>query len=324
MTVAILVVGGAGYIGSHTCLDLSEQGCLPVTYDNLSNGHAEFVQWGPLETGELADTDRLSDVMAKYHPEAIVHFAGLIEVGQSVKDPLSFYSNNVSGTISLLTAAERNGIDKIVFSSTCATYGLPKTVPLSEDHPQAPINPYGHSKLLVETILRDCAAYRDLKPVILRYFNAAGADFEGRIGERHDPETHVVPIAIDVALGRRDQFVCNGTDYDTRDGSAVRDYVHVADLARAHSRAVSYLLNGGDAVTLNLGTGHGTTVFELVKAVERVCGRPFPLRTGPRREGDAPVLVADNRKARDVLDWAPKYDLDAIVQSAWNWHTAPR
>ncbi|WP_370638344.1 UDP-glucose 4-epimerase GalE [Aurantimonas sp. VKM B-3413] len=317
----ILVVGGAGYIGSHTCLDLSAKGFTPVVYDNLSNGHSEFVRWGPLEVGQLEDQDRLRAVIAQYRPAAIVHFAALIEVGESVKDPLGFYRNNVAGTIALLAAATECGVDKIVFSSTCATYGAPEAIPMAETHGQAPINPYGRSKLMVEEILRDLGTYRGVRSVILRYFNAAGADPEGRIGEWHDPETHAIPLAIDAALGRREGFTVFGTDYDTRDGTCVRDFVHVMDLADAHSRAVQYLIAGGASEALNLGTGTGTTVKELLATIQTVTGRRFPLTYADRRPGDSPALVADNAKARAVLGWSPRHDLASIIETAWNWHS---
>lgn len=319
--VNILVVGGAGYIGAHTCLDLASKGFTPVVFDNLSNGHAEFVRWGPLEEGDIRDRSRLESVMEAYRPAAIVHFAALIEVGHSVADPLTYYENNVGGTLSLLSAARRFGIDKLIFSSTCATYGVPQTVPMTEAHAQAPISPYGRSKLLVETILRDLDASDTLRSVCLRYFNAAGADPQGRIGEWHDPETHVIPLAIETALGRRPAFQILGTDYPTPDGSCVRDFVHVLDLADAHSRAVQYLLDGGASVALNLGTGRGTTVLELVGEIERRSGRPLPVVRKERRPGDPPTLVADNALARQTLDWAPAYDLSAIIDTAWTWHT---
>ena len=234
----VLVVGGAGYIGSHTCLNLAERGFTPVVYDNLSNGHAEFVKWGPLEHGDIRDRQRLAAVIETYRPQAIVHFAALIEVGESVKAPAAFFDNNVAGTLSLLLAAQQAGIDKLVFSSTCATYGLPVDVPMRETHPQNPINPYGRSKLIVEQMLADLDRHQGFRSVVLRYFNAAGADPEGRIGERHSPETHAVPLAIEAALGRRAGFSVFGTDYDTRDGTCVRDFIHVCDLADAHGRAV--------------------------------------------------------------------------------------
>ncbi|MBX5220913.1 UDP-glucose 4-epimerase GalE [Rhizobium sp. NLR8a] len=316
----VLVVGGAGYIGSHTCLDLANKGYGPVVFDNFSNGHREFVKWGPAEEGDIRDRARLDEVMAKHKPAAILHFAALIEVGESVKDPVSFYENNVIGTLTLLSAAQAAGINAFVFSSTCATYGLPQSVPLDETHRQVPINPYGRTKYIVEQALADYDQYKGLRSVVLRYFNAAGADFEGRIGEWHQPETHAIPLAIDAALGRRQGFKVFGSDYETRDGTCVRDYIHVLDLADAHVRAVEYLLKGGDSVSLNLGTGTGTTVRELLGAIEDVSNRPFPVEYIGRREGDSHTLVANNDKARDVLGWVPQYDLSEIIRSAWNWH----
>ncbi|MGO8102154.1 UDP-glucose 4-epimerase GalE [Rhizobium leguminosarum] len=316
----VLVVGGAGYIGSHTCLDLANKGYTPVVFDNFSNGHREFVRWGPAEEGDIRDRARLDEVLAKHKPAAILHFAALIEVGESVKDPVSFYENNVIGTLTLLSAAQAAGINAFVFSSTCATYGLPQSVPLDETHRQVPINPYGRTKYIVEQALADYDQYRSLRWVVLRYFNAAGADFEGRIGEWHQPETHAIPLAIDAALGRRQGFKVFGSDYETRDGTCVRDYIHVLDLADAHVRAVEYLLKGGDSVALNLGTGTGTTVKELLGAIEDVSNRPFPVEYIGRREGDSHTLVANNDKARDVLGWVPQYDLSEIIRSAWDWH----
>ncbi|MDC7744257.1 UDP-glucose 4-epimerase GalE [Rhizobium binxianense] len=316
----VLVVGGAGYIGSHTCLDLANKGYTPVVFDNFSNGHREFVKWGPAEEGDIRDRARLDEVLAKHKPAAILHFAALIEVGESVKDPVSFYENNVIGTLTLLSAAQAAGVNAFVFSSTCATYGLPQSVPLDETHRQVPINPYGRTKYIVEQALADYDQYRSLRSVVLRYFNAAGADFEGRIGEWHQPETHAIPLAIDAALGRRQGFKVFGSDYETRDGTCVRDYIHVLDLADAHVRAVEYLLKGGDSVALNLGTGTGTTVKELLGAIEDVSNRPFPVEYIGRREGDSHTLVANNDKARDVLGWVPQYDLSEIIRSAWNWH----
>jgi UDP-glucose 4-epimerase len=317
----ILVVGGAGYIGSHTCLKLAEEGYSPVVFDNLTNGHEEFVQWGPLEKGDIRDRKRLDEVFAKYKPKAVLHFAALIEVGESVKDPVSFYDNNVVGSLTLLAAAMNAGVEAFVFSSTCATYGLPQQIPMDETHPQAPINPYGRTKFIVEQALKDYDQYKGLKSVMLRYFNAAGADFEGRIGEWHKPETHAIPLAIDAALGRRAGFKVFGTDYDTRDGTCVRDYIHIFDLADAHVRAVDYLLGGGETVELNLGTGTGTTVKELLDTISKVSGKPFPVEYTDRREGDSTTLVANNQKAREVLGWEPKHTLDEIIKSAWDWHS---
>jgi UDP-glucose 4-epimerase len=290
-------------------------------YDNLSNGHAEFVKWGPLERGDIRDRKRLDEVVAKHKPSAIIHFAAAIEVGDSVRDPGAYYENNVAGTITLLRAAQAANIDKIVFSSTCATYGIPLSIPMDESHSQLPINPYGQSKLLVEHILRDLDRYQGFRSFILRYFNAAGADPEGRIGEWHSPETHAIPIAMDAALGRRPHFQVLGTDYETRDGSCVRDFVHVLDLADAHTRAVQYLLKNGTSHALNLGTGNGTTVKEMLDAIRRVVGRDFEVRYGPRRAGDSPALVADNTLARQTIGWSPRHDLDSIIETAWNWHS---
>ena len=316
----ILVVGGGGYIGSHTCLDLAEKGYTPIVYDNFSNGHREFVKWGPVEEGDIRDRARLDEVFRKYAPAAVIHFAALIEVGESVKDPLAFYENNVAGSLTLFAAARAANCRRLVFSSTCATYGVPEQTPMTETHPQAPINPDGRSKLITEEILRDLCAHDGFRAVTLRYFNAAGADPEGRIGERHDPETHAVPLAIEAALGRRNGFSIFGDDYDTRDGSCVRDFVHVMDLAEAHTRAIDHLLNDGRSVALNLGTGKGTTVKELLAAIGDVVGREIAITQASRRPGDTAALVADNSMARDVLGWVPRNDLSSIVSTAWKWH----
>jgi UDP-glucose 4-epimerase len=317
----ILVVGGAGYIGSHTCLDLFGKGFTPVVYDNLSNGHAEFAKWGPLEIGDIRDRKRLDEVFATHKPQAIIHFAGAIEVGESVRDPAAYYENNVAGTITLLRAAQAAGVEKMVFSSTCATYGAPSSIPMTEEHPQRPMNPYGRSKLIIEDILRDLDRYQGFRSFILRYFNAAGADPEGRIGEWHTPETHAIPIAMDAALGRRSHFSIFGSDYDTRDGSCVRDFVHVLDLADAHTRAVEQLLDNSRSHALNLGTGQGTSVRELLDTIAQLVGRRFDIRYEPPREGDSPALVADNTLARRTIGWSPQHDLKSIIETAWNWHT---
>lgn len=321
MSKKVLVVGGAGYIGSHTCLLLAERGYEPVVYDNFSNGHREFVKWGPAEEGDIRDRTRLDEVFARHKPAAVLHFAALIEVGESVKNPVGFYENNVVGSLTLLASALAADVNAFVFSSTCATYGLPQTTTIDETHPQAPINPYGRTKWVVEQAIRDYANHAGLRAVILRYFNAAGADFEGRIGEWHEPETHAIPLAIDAALGRRDGFKVFGSDYETRDGTCVRDYIHVLDLADAHVRAVDYLLSGGETVALNLGTGRGTSVRELLEAVSDASGRPMPTDYAARRPGDSPTLVADNAMAQQVLGWSPRYDLSDIIGSAWQWHS---
>jgi len=316
----ILVTGGAGYIGSHTCLALSERGYTPVVYDSLVNGHREFVQWGPFEQGDIRDQQRLEQVIQAYKPAAIVHFAGLIEVAESITNPIAFFDNNVSGSLALFACALRAGIDKVVFSSTCATYGIPQEIPMRESHPQSPISPYGTSKLLVEKLLADLSTFQNLRSVILRYFNAAGADLKGRIGERHNPESHVIPIAIDVARGARPVFRIYGSDYPTPDGTCIRDFIHVADLADAHARGIDYLLGGGASVALNLGTGQGTSVKQLVHVIERMSNIRLPIEFAARREGDPPQLIADNTKAKMTLQWQPFQQLEDIVKSAWNWH----
>lgn len=317
----VLVVGGAGYIGSHTCLSLAKKGYLPVVYDNFTSGHREFVRWGPLEEGDIRDRDRLREVLRFHKPVAALHFAGLIEVGQSFKEPEAFYDVNVSGALTLLGALIEADIRTVVFSSTCATYGTPELLPLDEEHPQRPINPYGRTKLLVEQALRDFDQCGRMRSVMLRYFNAAGADFEGRIGEWHTPETHAIPLAIEAALGRREHFTIFGSDYETRDGTCVRDYVHVNDLADAHVRALEYLLQGGETAAVNLGTGTGTSVKELIAAVETVSKRPLPVLQAERRPGDPPLLVASNETARHLLGWEPRYNTDDIIRSAWQWHS---
>lgn len=319
-TRIVLVAGGAGYVGSHTCLRLAEAGFTPVVYDNLSNGHRQFVQWGPFEEGDIRDRARLDEVFARWRPAAVLHFAALIEVGESVRHPGRFYEVNVGGAANLIEAARDAGCEALVFSSTCATYGDPVRLPMDESHPQAPLNPYGRSKLMIEQALADMDRYAGFRSIRLRYFNAAGCDPEGRIGERHEPETHAIPLALHAALGRRAGFSLFGTDYDTRDGTAVRDYIHVLDLADAHVLALKRLLGGGGSEVFNLGTGTGTTVRELVEAIRAVTGRPFPVAEAPRRDGDAPVLVADNRKARETLGWAPRFGLEDIVRHAWDWH----
>lgn len=318
----VLVTGGAGYVGSHASLALRQAGFIPVVYDNLSNGHEAFVQWGPFERGDILDRDRLDAVIALYRPIAVMHFAALIEVGESVLQPARFYRNNVVGALTLIEAAQAGGIDKLVFSSTCATYGEPVHVPMDETHPQNPINPYGRTKLMIEQALADLDRHGGLRSVSLRYFNAAGADPEGRIGERHSPETHAIPLAIQALLGQRASFSVFGSDYDTPDGTAVRDYVHVLDLADAHVRALRYLIEGGATTAINLGTGTGTSVRELIGAIGSVAGVSLPVVEAERRTGDAPLLVANGERARDVLGWSPSRDLLDVVSSALAWHRA--
>jgi UDP-arabinose 4-epimerase len=317
----IVVTGGAGYIGSHTCRELASQGYAPVVFDNLSEGHRWAVRYGPIVEGHLADTDLLRGTLEQLRPEAIIHFAAHAYVGESMNDPLKYFRNNVAGTISLLEAMQAARVDRLVFSSTCATYGMPAAIPIGENQPQVPVNPYGESKLFVERMLAWTARTRGMKYVALRYFNAAGADIGGELGESHDPETHLVPLAIHAALGLRDHLDVFGTDYGTPDGTAIRDYIHVTDLARAHVAALQYLTRGGTSGAFNLGTGVGVSVREVIRSVERVSQRRVPVAERPRRDGDPEALVADPRRAQTVLGWQPRHsDLTTIVETAWRWH----
>ena len=316
----VLVTGGAGYIGAHVCLALAEAGFLPVVYDDLSQGHAAFVQWGPLERGDIRDAARLDEAIARHRPVSVLHLAGLIEVSASCQDPGPYFAVNVVGALTLIEAARRGGVETLVFSSTCAIYGNPASLPIDETQAQVPFSPYGRSKLMVEQALADYSRHLGFRSVCLRYFNAAGADPQGRIGERHQPETHAIPLAIQAAQGQRASFSIFGSDYDTPDGTAVRDYVHVLDLAEAHVRALRYLLGGGQTLPLNLGAGLGVSVRDLITAIERIAGAPFLVKTSPRRAGDAACLVADIAKAREILGWAPTRGFDDIIASAWAWH----
>ena len=317
----ILVTGGAGYVGSHCCLALKRAGHDVVVYDNLFNGHERFVKWGPFERGDIRDKARLSDVFAHHTPHAVIHCAALIEVGESVKHPDRFYDNNVTGALVLLEVMREAGVKPFVFSSTCATYGEPQRLPMDETHPQNPVSPYGWTKLMIERASADIAAAHGLKFAHLRYFNAAGACPDEGIGERHEPETHAIPLALMTLLGRREGFQIFGQDWDTRDGSCLRDYVHVLDLADAHVRAVERLLAGGESIAANLGTGDGVTVLELLAAIERVTGKRVPASAAPRRDGDSPALVADNSYAQRELGWTPSRDTDAVIVDAWKWHS---
>lgn len=317
----VLVTGGAGYIGSHTCKALARAGYQPIVLDNLVHGHDWAVRWGPLVVGDIGDRASLDRAIADYRPCAVVHFAALIEVGESVRDPGRYYRNNVVGSLNLLEALRDHGIPHLIFSSSCAVYGLPEQLPLIEDHPKRPINPYGVSKQMVEEMLADFGQAYGLGWVALRYFNAAGADPEGELGEAHRPETHLIPLAIQAALGQGPSLQIFGDDYPTPDGSCIRDYVHVADLAAAHVLALEYLRKGGQSTAFNLGTGQGASVFAVIAAVERVTGRRVPYTLGPRRAGDPPVLYADAAKARDGLGWRPQYpELDSMIEHAWRWH----
>jgi UDP-arabinose 4-epimerase len=321
----VLVTGGAGYIGSHTCKALHAAGFKPVTFDNLKRGNIEAVKWGPLETGELADGARLREVIARHRPVAVIHFAALAYVGESNEDPAAYYRNNVGGTAELLGAMRDADVHRIVFSSTCAVYGTPESVPIRENMPYAPINPYGATKMVCERMLHESAQASPLRFTALRYFNAAGADPDGEIGECHVPETHAIPLVLESAAGAQKAFTIFGDDYPTPDGTCIRDYIHVADLADAHVKALRALMDGADTATFNIGTGRGWSVRELVDTAARVTEREVPVRVGPRRPGDPAELVADPGRAKERLGWVPRYpDLLAQVRHAWAWHNGGR
>ncbi len=318
----ILVTGGAGYIGSHTCQLLAQRGYEPVVYDNLVYGHASAVQWGPLHRGDLFEKDKLRQVFESEKIEAVLHFAAYAYVGESVKDPMKYYRNNVMGTMSLLEVCVEKNIKKFVFSSTCATYGAPEQVPIDEESRQNPINPYGQSKLMVEKILKDLCHAIDMRAVALRYFNASGADLEGRIGEDHDPETHLIPLTLIAATDPTKPLTIFGRDYPTPDGTCIRDYIHVTDLADAHILALEKMSELPDRFSyFNLGTGHGYSVAEILAQTEAVTGRKVAQQWGERRPGDPPELVASGEKAQKLLGWQPRHsDLTTILKTAWNWH----
>ena len=317
----ILVCGGAGYIGSHINKQLNKEGYETVVFDNLVYGHKEAVKWGELIVGDLKNIADINAVFDKYDIDAVFHFAAYAYVGESVDDPEKYYYNNVANTLKLLNAMKAHGCNKIRFSSTCATYGEPKRVPITEDMPQNPINPYGATKLMVERIFKDYNRAYGLRFVVLRYFNAAGADPDSEIGESHDPETHIIPLVLDAASGLRPDIKVFGTDYDTEDGSCIRAYIHVTDLATAHLLALHHLENGKPSDFFNLGNEKGTSVLEVVESVKRVTGREFTVTLAGRRPGDPAKLVGASSKAKTILGWKPKYeDIDTIVSHAWKWH----
>jgi len=317
----VLVTGGAGYIGSHAVRLLARAGHDVWVYDNLCAGHRQAVPAGRLIEGQLMDRPRVAETLKQHGIEAVMHFAAFAAVGESVVDPAKYYQNNIVASLHLLEAMRATGVNKIVFSSTTATYGVPKTVPITEEEPQKPINPYGFAKLVIEHALADYAHAYGLGYAALRYFNAAGASPEGDLGEDHDPETHLIPIVLQVALGQRDHVSVFGEDYPTPDGTCIRDYIHVDDLGTAHVAALERL-EPGKGLQLNLGTGRGNSVREIIEACRRVTGHAIPTQIGPRREGDPPQLVADSQKAQRVLNWRPQYtDIEAIVRTAWRWHS---
>ena len=321
----ILIVGGCGYIGSHTNKELAKRGYETIVVDNLKRGHLEFAKWGRLILGDLADTELLRLIFKTYPIKVVMHFSALAYVGESVANPQEYYFNNVANTLNLFQVMLEHNVKNLIFSSSCATYGYSRTIPITEDHPQEPINPYGQTKLTVEKILRDYDHAYALKYVTLRYFNAAGADPEGEIGEWHEPETHLIPLALDVAAGNSQNIKIYGTDYQTNDGTCIRDYIHVTDLANAHILAMEYLLDVGVSECFNLGNGKGFSVREILKTVKSVTGTTVNSLEWERRPGDPPILIGDYRKAKANLNWKPEYDdICVIVSTAWNWHKTLR
>jgi UDP-arabinose 4-epimerase len=321
--VRVLVAGGAGYIGSHTCKALAQAGHTPIVYDNLGRGHAWAVKWGPFEQGDLNDRAALDAVMRRHRPDAVINFAALAYVGESIKEPTLYYRANVGGTVTLLEAMRAHDVASMVFSSSCATYGVPEQLPIIESMTQRPINPYGRSKLMGEEILRDACAAHGFGAVALRYFNAAGADPDGELGEEHDPETHLIPLVLQAALVRQPVAIF-GTDYETTDGTCVRDYVHVSDLAAAHVAALAQCTAGRFAA-YNLGTGKGVSINEVIACARMVTGKPIAATPQARRPGDPPVLVADASGARTALKWTPRHtELGDVITHAWKWMSEHR
>jgi len=318
MSNKILVVGGAGYIGSHMVLTLRQNGYIPIVLDNLSTGHRDAVLDAELIVGDMNDTALLMSIMKQHEFKAIMHFASYIEVGESVRLPFKYYQNNVCATLNLLEVMLKNNVKHFIFSSTAAVYGEPKSSLITESHPLAPVNPYGRSKWMVEEMLKDFAKSDGLRYAVLRYFNAAGADQSARLAERHEPESHIIPTIFQVLLGQRHDMMVFGHDYPTADGTCIRDFIHVTDLCQAHLLALQVLLNKGDHIICNLGTGRGYSVLEVIQSVSKVLGKRIPFKFGPRRLGDVAILVADATRAQQLLQWAPQYsDLDTIVDHAF-------
>lgn len=321
MRIRVLITGGAGYIGSHTAKALSHAGFDPVVVDNLSLGHRWAAKWGPLIEADISDQKAIESAIREYNISAVIHFAAHAYVGESMREPQKYFSNNVVNSLAFLDVLHRCRVRRIVFSSSCAVYGVPDSIPIAEDHPKIPINPYGESKLFIERVLEWYGRCYGFQWATLRYFNAAGADYDGEIGEAHEPETHILPLIIDAALGKRGPVEVYGNDYATVDGSPIRDFVHVTDLAHAHVLALQRLLSNGDNFALNLGTGRGFSVSEVITRVERLTGAKVPFCLAPRRPGDTGVLVADPRLAQSLLGWVPRLsDMDNIVKSALRWH----
>jgi UDP-glucose 4-epimerase len=319
----VLIVGGAGYIGSHMVKMLVKAGHQVVTLDNLSMGYRDSVKYGDFIEGDIVDSELLEQVFSSHEFDGVMHFASYIEVGESVRDPAKYYRNNLANTLNLLDAMVHHQVKSLIFSSTAAIFGEPEYTPIDESHPKKPINPYGKSKLMVEQALEDYEKAHGLQSICLRYFNAAGADPEGELGERHNPETHLIPLILQAASGRRDKISIFGQDYPTDDGSCVRDYIHIVDLCSAHLLALEKLINGSGSKRYNLGNGNGFSVIEMIEAVKSVTGKDFNVATEQRRPGDPAILVANSALARTELGWEPVYDdLEIIVQHAWNWETS--
>ncbi len=317
----ILVVGGAGYIGSHANKELARLGHKTVVFDNLVHGHREFVRWGEFFEADLASVDRLRDLFSTHAFDAVMHFASYINVGDSVTDPRAYYANNVVNTLNLLNVMLEFDVKRFIFSSSCAVYGTPENTPITEEHPLNPVNPYGWTKLMIEKVLADYARAYGLRYAALRYFNAAGADAESGIGERHSPETHLIPLVLDAATGRRPNVSVYGTDYPTRDGTCIRDFIHVSDIADAHVLALDYLMDGGPSEAFNLGSGSGHSVREVISAASGVTGRKIPVIESGRRPGDPAILIGSPKKIERTLRWRPRHsDLRTMVASAWKWH----
>ena len=320
MNKKVLIVGGAGYIGSHVNKKLSEAGFETIVFDNFSKGHKEFVKWGELFEGDLANKKDLEKVFAQHKIDVVMHFAAFIEVGESVIDPQKYYLNNLRNTLNLLEIMMSSGVNKLIFSSTAAVYGDPNYLPIDEKHPKRAVNPYGWAKIMVEQILEDYSSAYDFDYVALRYFNASGADLETDLGEWHEPESHLIPLVFDAVSGKRENIKIFGSDWPTDDGTCVRDYIHVLDLTKAHILAMNYLLDGGKSDVFNLGNGKGYSVRQVIEMVKKVTGKEFSVIESERRFGDAAMTIASSQKIEKRLGWKPEYNLEQIVESAWKWY----
>lgn len=325
IVLKILITGGAGYIGSHFVKLLIENHVELFIIDNLSRGHQESIPKNVIfEKADINDNQKLNSIFKKYKPESVVHFAALAYVGESVENPTKYYQNNVVGSFNLIKACSENEVENFIFSSTCSIYGNPRKIPIAENEPSNPINPYANTKFIIETILKDFESKYGMKSVSLRYFNAAGASFDGSIGESHNPETHLIPLVMETALGKRKDIWVFGNDYNTKDGTCIRDYIHVEDLAEAHFKALRYLQIGNESTIINLGTGNGNSVLEIIEMAKRISKKKIDYVIANRRQGDPAILVASNEKAKKLLSWGPKYSIDDILTTAWNWHSNPK